>query len=595
MDSPRTALKLARFCPSPPGEQLQTDKRNKLTFNNFYKTKLCPWYIKGSCHWGASCNYAHTLSEQREAVDLTKTKLCPTWLRHSVCRNPKCRYAHHYSELRATTDVFKTSLCSFFVKGISCPMENRCRFAHGVHELRLRAKEGHQNGSADLNQKAAQARAAMAAASAAAAAARAAAKAKAAAEAKAAAAAAIAGLAEASNSGCRAESLSSPPVAQVLVPVREGGHVPLSCAVLTSGSSAQPTADNHLTHRQPTTGVLTLDKKSGTWRPEMSAHAPEFVSRLSVTPLYPLLLSANASAPSFGGTGLEGTIELLLQSLQCQSGDLSGNNSLGSMTRPITPGNQTAFVSRESGQGNSFNPRATPFSPREWCRKHGNGYQVSGDSLFPPGVEPASDNPLSALDFSSLLSTVAMAIAASPPGDMKTDMPMEAFLPASAGEIASTHTLSTSWNPTGSQVPCSAHLPHGLLRSADASLSSDGQTTATGGEESSFPLASMVSSPSEGTGENGTQSRTDSNAVNLKVCLQMQTTDETEGPSPAAERLDAAGTLLLATADGIPAEESSGNSALTAPSKMAGSISSLESLHPVTGSRQTTAAGIDYE
>ncbi|CBZ55671.1 putative zinc finger (CCCH type) protein [Neospora caninum Liverpool] len=579
MDSSRSAPKLDGFCPSSPSNRLQTDKRHKLTFNNFYKTKLCPWYIKGSCHWGASCNYAHALSEQREAVDLTKTKLCPTWLSHSVCRNPKCRYAHDYSELRATTDVFKTSLCSFFIKGIPCPMENRCRFAHGVQELRPRAKDDLQHGAPGLIQKAAEARAALAAANAAAAAARAAATAKAAAEAKAAADAAIAGLADASGSACRAEPRVSPPVAQVLVPVQEGGHVPLSCAV-RGRASAQKNAEGRCSRRQPATGVLALDKESGAWRAELSAHASEFVSRASVTPSYPLLPSVN-SASSLVGTGLEGTIELLLQSLQCHSGDRPGNKPLDSLSI-ISPGRQTSFLPRGSGLESSFNPQATPFSPGAWCRNTGNGYHISGDPLQTHGVSSACDNPLSTLDFSSLLSTVAMAIAASPPGTTKADVPVEAFLPPMVGEFASAPGLSAPWNRSGSQMPCSAHLPHGLLRSADASVSSEGQTTASGGEESSFPLAAQ--------GEDGAQSGSGSGATNPKGCLQTQNKEAAEGPSPAGERLDAAGTLLLTPADGIQTEESSGGGAAIVPTKMAESL-----LHPLTGSRQTTGAGVDCE
>lgn len=251
-----------------------------MTFNNFYKTKLCPWYIKGSCHWGVNCNYAHTLSEQREAVDLTKTKLCPTWLRQGVCTDPKCRFAHDYSELRATTDVFKTSLCSFFIKGIPCPMESRCRFAHGVHELR-------QRGDSGLAQKMLQNRAL---------ALRASASAKSGSLGRLATEARMTELHSVPGENTTAGTSRPPPVARVLVPSCEGGHVPFN-------SRAEALLDPVSTRRPASSSVLVLDKETSSWRPERLP-----LSAAPTMPSFPLVEEASGN--------LEGTIEALLQTLQ---------------------------------------------------------------------------------------------------------------------------------------------------------------------------------------------------------------------------------------------------------------------------------------
>ncbi|PFH37563.1 zinc finger (CCCH type) motif-containing protein [Besnoitia besnoiti] len=587
MASPMSGMKPDGFCPPTSGTKLQNEKKNKLTFNNFYKTKLCPWYIKGSCHWGARCNYAHTLSEQREAVDLTKTKLCPTWLRNCVCRNPKCRYAHDYTELRATTDVFKTSLCSFFIKGMSCPMETSCRFAHGVHELRLRSKENGQ--PAGISRKDAQARAALATASAAAAAAHAAATAKAAAEAKAAAAAAIAGLAEASHSGA-SEPIVSPPVAQVLVPLPEGGHVPLSCSIRGDGSSAPKNAEGRA-RRQPTTGILALDKDSGTWRPEMSASATDFVFKNAGTPTYPLAPKlSTAPASSLQGNGVEGVIERILQSLQCQSGSLSSN----APTSGVRPHSQVGRP-REAGMGSSFDPRAAAFNPGGWLRQMGNGSH--GQVVRHPrplGIPPSSDSSLNMLDFSSLLSTVAMAMAGSPSNTTKPDVPMDAFLQSITGDVLCAPGLSAPWNRAASTATCSSHLQQSPLRSTDASMSSDWQTTASGGEESSFPLLSKPLGEQECPGAALLHNGAEFDVPN-KDGVTLQGEAGTESNSLAGERLDAAGTLLLAPGEGGQEETSAGSPAARSTKLEAAKTTTESSLPSITGSRQTTAAGVDCE
>lgn len=122
----------------------------------FYKTKLCPFYVadfatlestkkyganigwaKGSCMNGANCRFAHSFSELRPLPDLRKTKLCSSYTKKVVCKTPNCPFAHSPQELRTSSSVFyKVTLCNFY-KNQKCWNGPNCRFAHGNEELRI--------------------------------------------------------------------------------------------------------------------------------------------------------------------------------------------------------------------------------------------------------------------------------------------------------------------------------------------------------------------------------------------------------------------------------------------------------------------------
>jgi len=67
------------------------------------KTKLCSYFISGSCLKGDACNFAHGANDLEAPPNLTKTSLCRRWLR-SVCSlsRAECPYAHGLGELRST-------------------------------------------------------------------------------------------------------------------------------------------------------------------------------------------------------------------------------------------------------------------------------------------------------------------------------------------------------------------------------------------------------------------------------------------------------------------------------------------------------------
>lgn len=65
-----------------------------------YKTKLCRFYMIGTCAKQNSCNFAHGVSELEPEPDLRYTKLCPRLMHGDECTDKECTFAHHKRELR---------------------------------------------------------------------------------------------------------------------------------------------------------------------------------------------------------------------------------------------------------------------------------------------------------------------------------------------------------------------------------------------------------------------------------------------------------------------------------------------------------------
>lgn len=72
-------------------------------------------------------------------IDLYKTEMCNSWIVSGSCRyKDKCRFAHGEHELREKLihEKFKTKMCESILNKVPCKYRQRCRFAHGEHELR---------------------------------------------------------------------------------------------------------------------------------------------------------------------------------------------------------------------------------------------------------------------------------------------------------------------------------------------------------------------------------------------------------------------------------------------------------------------------
>lgn len=67
----------------------------------FAKTKMCKFFILGSCAKGADCRFAHFKEELNELPDLLCTKLCKALINTGQCLDSNCQNAHSKDELRS--------------------------------------------------------------------------------------------------------------------------------------------------------------------------------------------------------------------------------------------------------------------------------------------------------------------------------------------------------------------------------------------------------------------------------------------------------------------------------------------------------------
>lgn len=104
-------------------------------YDQFWKTKMCKFYLKQICMKGDSCKHAHSQEELRGSPDLRGTRLCNEFAETGVCSNAMCPYAHGQDQLRATGEFWKTQMCSYWQRN-ECNAGDACRHAHGEHELR---------------------------------------------------------------------------------------------------------------------------------------------------------------------------------------------------------------------------------------------------------------------------------------------------------------------------------------------------------------------------------------------------------------------------------------------------------------------------
>jgi len=119
-------------------EGAASGKHRAALHKQLVKTKICMYHLKGMCQYGSDCTFAHSSAELQSTPDLWKTRLCKAYA-EGGCNDPECGFAHGESELRSTDTFFKKTLCIWNEKG-KCRDGDRCRFAHGITELRLQAQ-----------------------------------------------------------------------------------------------------------------------------------------------------------------------------------------------------------------------------------------------------------------------------------------------------------------------------------------------------------------------------------------------------------------------------------------------------------------------
>lgn len=160
---------------APPGNGfgMQAGKGGGANPNEgFTKSKMCTFFLKGSCNNGANCTYAHDEAELgspqgagkgfgKQAapqpgwgvplLTFKKTKVCTHFLAGTCHKAAACTFAHGEHELgmpQGAPATFgqqagpamggggfkKTKLCKHYEEGF-CPRGDSCSFAHGEEQL----------------------------------------------------------------------------------------------------------------------------------------------------------------------------------------------------------------------------------------------------------------------------------------------------------------------------------------------------------------------------------------------------------------------------------------------------------------------------
>ncbi|KAF4692274.1 hypothetical protein FOZ60_013807 [Perkinsus olseni] len=68
----------------------------RVPYGNYVKHAFASTFLKGRCHYGTNCTFAHYDSELFKKPNLARTKLCAK----PNCSDPDCTYAHSVEELR---------------------------------------------------------------------------------------------------------------------------------------------------------------------------------------------------------------------------------------------------------------------------------------------------------------------------------------------------------------------------------------------------------------------------------------------------------------------------------------------------------------
>ncbi|CAE8602357.1 unnamed protein product [Polarella glacialis] len=102
-------------------EELQAEvslekSRRFCLHRQLHKTKFCTFHLKGVCHYGSDCSFAHSCVDLQVSPDLRKTRLCTSFL-EGQCDDPECSFAHGDEDLVSTGMFHKRSLCKWNEKG----------------------------------------------------------------------------------------------------------------------------------------------------------------------------------------------------------------------------------------------------------------------------------------------------------------------------------------------------------------------------------------------------------------------------------------------------------------------------------------------
>eukprot|EP00927_Polykrikos_kofoidii_P039201 TRINITY_DN33630_c0_g1_i1.p1 TRINITY_DN33630_c0_g1~~TRINITY_DN33630_c0_g1_i1.p1 ORF type:complete len:383 (+),score=57.62 TRINITY_DN33630_c0_g1_i1:118-1266(+) len=82
----------------PPPRSSKVAEPHRVSIH--HKTKMCKFFLAGTCARSTGCSFAHGSPEMRPLADLRRTKMCPDMRRGGTCTDPNCNFAHRSVEIR---------------------------------------------------------------------------------------------------------------------------------------------------------------------------------------------------------------------------------------------------------------------------------------------------------------------------------------------------------------------------------------------------------------------------------------------------------------------------------------------------------------
>lgn len=97
-------------CRSACDDSSEAGAGQKVAEESLRKTKMCKYFLQGSCKRGLECHFAHDLGNIKARPNLFRTNLCMAFERSGRCKHgDNCKYAHGRDQLQVMPLVEEAS------------------------------------------------------------------------------------------------------------------------------------------------------------------------------------------------------------------------------------------------------------------------------------------------------------------------------------------------------------------------------------------------------------------------------------------------------------------------------------------------------